>query len=87
MIGATVRRLLVILQDAPRRPFQILVLPRVERPKEGGEACQSEQERARDKPSECSHLKATLLVRNLNAFAVTAKDDADMAIAARRGVT
>jgi hypothetical protein len=79
---------LVVMQDAPRRALEILELSAAERPQERRESKQTQKQRARDEPGQSGHCPIlSRIEESLTALAVTAIDDADMAIAASSGVT
>lgn len=86
MIGRR-RSWLVVLQHPPAGPLQILELPGVQRPQEGEQTGKAECQRARDKPRQGRHQNFTFRDLSRSALPVTASDDADMAIAAKSGVT
>lgn len=78
---------LVILQRAPCGTIQILELIGVQRPQEGRKTKPSEEERNRNKPGKGCHLHTfRRFDLRRTAFAVTAMDELDMAIAAISGV-
>ena len=76
------KRFVVIHQDAVRRPVEIFVLARFHGPQEGDEPQKAHRQRDRYQPEKRRHLRASL-----KALSVTMIEDADMAIAAIRGVT
>ena len=84
---------LVVGNGAPAGAFEILKLPRVERPDERDKSHGAERQRAGNQPGKSSHLRPpteesrSLAALSLSALSVTATDDSDMASAAISGVT
>src|SRR4051812_42881491 len=68
---------LVVLQGAPAGALQVLELAAVERPQEGRQPDQAEQQRARDQPGERRHRASSRrMALSRTALAVTAIEEA-----------
>lgn len=81
-------RPVVVLKGTPPRTVEVLVLTAVERPEERDKPQQTEQQRAGDEPGKGGHFASSkCMVLSLTALAVTAIEEADMAMAASSGVT
>ena len=79
---------LIVPEDAPAGALEVFELSAVERPKERREAKQAEKQRARNEPDQRRHRPSSrCILFSRTALAVTATEEADMAIAAKSGVT
>lgn len=76
------RRQIVVVENAMRRAFEIIVLAGLHRPDEGAEPDQPEQQCQRNEDDEDIHATFPAL----RAFSVTMIDEPDIASAAIRGV-
>lgn len=80
--------LVFVIEGPPAGTFEILVLTIFEGPQERREAEAAKSQRCRDEPGECGHDRGSRFsCASLSALAVTAIEDADIAIAAMSGVT
>ena len=79
---------LIVPEDAPAGALEVFELSAVERPKERREAKQAQKQRARNEPDQRRHHPSSrCILFSRTALAVTATEEADMAIAAKSGVT
>jgi hypothetical protein len=77
-----------VLQGPPAGPLEIVELAGPQGPQEACQPEATEAEGDRHEPRECSHFSVPFFrCASRKALAVTASEDADMAIAAIRGVT
>lgn len=83
--GRALERLVIIIEDAMCRAVQVFVLVRIDRPQEAHKSKQSEPECNGNEVDDDVHASALLFMRK--AFNVTISDEADIAIAAIKGVT
>lgn len=77
------RRLVVVEQDAVRRPVQIVELPGLERPQESAQAEEPEKKGEGDQNDDNVHGRT---FDNRKALPVTMSDELDIATAAMSGV-
>lgn len=80
--------LLVILQDAVSRAFQVVELARTQRPEKSAQTDQPKEQRNRNEPRKGAHGASLIVIaRSRTAFTVTRIEDVDIANAAIKGVT
>ena len=84
--GRLRRSLVFVLDRAPGRTVEIVVLTALQRPQKSGEPEQAEAERKRHEINEYVHQRAPFRARARKALTVTRSEDPDMEIAATSGV-
>ena len=88
MIRRALRDRLIIQDRAPRRTFEIVILPAFQGPEEPKQTDQPKPQRQRHENDEHLHHDLPCATRRArSAFSITSREEPDIAAAAIRGVT